>query len=189
MSEQNETKSFNAPARAFHWIAGILMIVATLLALYMMDMDDSPFKFELYGIHKSIGIIVLVLFLPRILWRLKSGHPGKIPTHKGWEKLASNIVSWSLYALMLGLPLSGWLMSSAGGYPISIFGLIDVPALVEKNKEIGGLAHSAHELMGDALQILILLHIAGTLKHVFVDKDLTLYRMLPLSIFKPKKPE
>ena len=190
MSDTNtEAKSFNKVAIVFHGVMGLLMITAIGLALVMTEMDNAPEKYELYGIHKSIGIIVLVLFLPRLLWRFKSGHPGKMPTHKTWEKHASNAASWALYILMFAMPLSGWIMSSAGGHGVSVFGLIDIPAIVEKNKELGGLFHDAHELMGKILQILIVLHVLGALKHLVIDKDLTLYRMVPLPFLKPKDPK
>lgn len=175
---------FSTLAIAFHWIIGLLILTAIALSYYWDELPRGPEKYEIYNLHKSIGILVLLFALPRLAYRLMHGRPPKFDHYKKWEVTLSSVVTWSLYGLMIAMPISGWLMSSGGGYAVPFFGLFEMPALIGKSKELGGIFHETHELCGNVIQILIVLHVGGTLKHYVMDKDNTLYRMLPISIFK-----
>ena len=177
---KNTENSYGSVAKGFHWIVGLLMIGLVIVGLIMDDFE-APFKFEVYGWHKALGIAVLALASLRLIWRFMNVQPKSMPTHKPWEKTLAHAAHWALYAAMFIMPLSGWAMSSAGGYPIDFFGLFEVPPLVEKNKELGGIFHEIHEIAGYALIGLIGLHAAGAIKHHVLDKDDTLRRMLPFS--------
>lgn len=177
-------RRFSALSIAFHWGVGLLIIAVIAISFYMESLPPSSYKYQVYNLHKSLGLLVLLLAVPRLIWRLSHGRPPKLPHYKTWEVWLSGTVTWAMYALMIAMPLSGWLMNSAAGFPLKAFGTVPVPLLMDNNKELAELFEEAHELMGDALKILILLHVAGVLKHLTIDKDNTLYRMLPLHVLK-----
>ncbi len=170
---------YNKTGKLLHWSIGLTIIGLLALGLFMEQMDYSDQKMQLYRIHKSFGIIVLTLMGVRVLWRIVSTSPASLKTHKIWEKVLSKIVHIILYVMAFSMPLSGWAMSSSYGYPVSVFGLIKLPALLPKNEVRGEILADLHELGGYALIALIVLHVAGALKHHFIDKDTTLKRMLP----------
>ena len=135
------------------------------------------------GLHKSTGILILVLTVGRLLWRLTHRPPPLADTVKGWEKGLAHAVHWSFYLLMFALPITGWLMTSAGArkYPIDFYGLFPIPFLpVAQDKSAANIYAERHELLGFIVAALILLHIAAALKHHLFDKDNTVLRMLPL---------
>ncbi len=179
-------KRYSIPAIAFHWIMAIAVGTVIGLALYMDGLENGTHKYQVYALHKSFGLLVLALVIPRIIWRFATPHPGKMPTHKRWERTLSSIVAWALYALMFAMPLSGLIMNGAAGYQVKFFDLFTIDPLVAKNADLAKSLKEAHEIMGDAIQILILLHVGGALKHLFIDRDNTLYRMAPLKWLRLK---
>lgn len=168
---------YNRIAIAFHWIVGLIMIGLLAVGLIMVDMP-KPDKYVFYGWHKAIGIIVLGLVVLRFIWRLVSPPPPLPAETPASQVLMAHIAHMALYALMFAMPLVGWMMSSAGGYPVKVFG-VEIPPLVEKNEELGDLAHELHEWGGWVLIALIVLHVGAALYHQFVQKDGILQRMLP----------
>ncbi len=177
MCVKNTKDKYGVMAKGFHWIIGLAMLCLLVVGIYMADLDKSPLKWELYDLHKATGIFVLALASLRVIWRFMNVQPESLPTHKIWEKALSKITHIVLYVTMLGMPLSGWVMSSAGEHPISFFGLFKVPPIVGKNEELGELAHEIHGILGYMLLVTIGLHLAGVAKHHFLDKDETLNRM------------
>jgi cytochrome b561 len=164
-------------ARTFHGVMAVLMIGLLGIGLYMEDLDPSPAKWQIYSLHKAFGITVLALVILRILWRALHTSPAALASQAAWERGLARVVHYLLYFGMVMMPISGYVMSSAGGHAISIFGLFDLPLLVEKNKDIGGLAKEIHEIAGFALIAAIALHFIGALKHHIIDRDATLTRM------------
>ncbi len=181
MCIKNTAERYGLVAQAFHWIMAVLMIGMLAFGLYLAEaeLERGPLMFKLYGLHKSIGVLILGLVLLRIVWRFMNVTPAALPTHKRWEVILSKAVHGFLYLGMIGLPLSGWVMSSAGGHPVEFFGLFELPAIVEKSKALGKEAHEAHEILGSVVIGLIVLHFAGALKHKIIDKDSTIMKMLP----------
>lgn len=177
---KNTPESYGCVAKALHWVIGLLVVVLLGVGLYMTDLERSPIKFQLYGMHKAFGAVVLGLMLFRLLWRVAiSPAPGPVPTHAAWERRLSRAVHYAFYVALIAMPLSGWALSSAAGYPVSMFGLFSLPDLVGKNESLAEAMGEAHEILGNVLIALIILHVAGALKHHIVDKDGTLRRMLP----------
>ncbi len=134
------------------------------------------------GFHKSTGILVIVLTLGRIAWRLTHKPPPLPATVKSWEKGMSHAVHWLLYALMLALPLTGWLMSSAGKrkYALDFYGIFPIPYLpVGQDQAAAGIYAERHEQLGWLALALLVLHLAGAAKHYFLDRDRTVERILP----------
>ena len=143
----------------------------------MVSMDFSPLKLQIYGLHKSFGMLVLLLAGARVVWRGISVFPKSLDTHKSWEKILSKFVHLLLYAAMIGMPLSGWIMSSAGDFPNIFFGLFEVPQITGKDEALFKLTRNIHGLFAFLLIGIIGLHMAGAFKHHFLDKDATLQRM------------
>ena len=174
------TQRYTGPAISAHWIIALLIIVAWPLGAYMHDLPLSPDKLKLYSYHKWIGITVLLLFVPRILWRITHRPPAALPM-PAWQHKIAEGTHHLLYLLMFLVPLSGWLMSSAKGFQTVYFGVLPLPDLLAKNPELGDLLKEVHEVLNWALFILVGLHIAGALKHHVIDRDSTLRRMLPFA--------
>ena len=139
----------------------------------------SPLKLELFVWHKSLGMLILALVLLRLSWR--AGHPAPpLPADTApWERMAARATHALLYALMIALPLTGWVISSAANVPFSVFWLLPLPAIVEPSKETEHLAADAHLVMVVALALLVGLHVAAALRHHFVKRNTVLARMLP----------
>jgi cytochrome b561 len=163
-------------ARALHWSIAVLVIANIALGLFH---DGLGNLFPAMPIHKAIGVTVLALTLVRIGWRLGHAPPPLPAAMPRWEKRAARTTHLAFYALLLVLPLSGWVMSSAGKYPLTWFWLFDIPKFaVTKGDAAVGLSRSAHEALGLAFAALAALHVAAALRHHFVLEDRVLRRML-----------
>ncbi len=176
MCFKNTETEYGLLSKGFHWVIALIIFALCLAGLAMTEMENSPDKFRLYGLHKSFGILVLILVALRLSWRFYSPPPNAPDHHAGWEKGLAKATHLFLYFAMFAIPLSGWIMSSAGGHPVSLFGL-ELPPLVEKDNPIGKTAHQMHTILGLGIIVLIALHAAGAFKHHFIDKDDTLFRM------------
>lgn len=168
-----------------HWLIAALVLVQILL-VSAADATEGPQAGEYMGLHKAIGLSILVLTLVRIGWRLAhpvTPLPGSTPT---WQRWAARIVHLLFYAILIGMPLGGWAASSAGGRDIDWFGLFNWPLLpLPLDRELAGTFMDMHEAGAKLLYVLIGLHILGALKHALTDGDNTLRRILP---FLPPKP-
>jgi cytochrome b561 len=158
-------------------MAGIILAIA-LLGFYMVTLPFSPDKLSLYGWHKSFGTLILFLLAIRVSIRLFGPKVENIKHHKPWEKRLSGLIHFLLYSLMALLPITGWLMSSAGDFAHSFFGLFNLPKLIGKDEVLFNQLRMAHELCVYLLFFCLFLHVLGALKHHIIDKDQTLIRML-----------
>ncbi|MBC7602484.1 MAG: cytochrome b [Ramlibacter sp.] len=162
----------------FHWIIAALVLVNLAIGLLHESLLDGV-KGAM-PLHLSIGITVLVLTLGRIAWRL-AHRPPPLPTGMtAWERIAAGLTHIAFYALLLVLPLTGWMLVSgkATSKPFGWFGLFDVSPL-PISKAASGVAHEAHGLLGYAMAALVVLHVAAAVRHHFVLRDGVLARMLP----------
>ena len=166
-------------AIALHWIIALLIFAAFPLGVYMHELPLSPDKLRLYSYHKWIGVSIFLLAVLRVTWRSTHRTPSLPATMPRWEKLAASTVHYLLYALILAVPLSGWLMSSAKGVQTVWFGVLPLPDLLAKDKELGDLLKEVHESLNFALLGLVLAHIGAALKHHFIERDGILARMIP----------
>ncbi len=171
--------AYTGTAKFLHWLSALLILGLLPLGFYMSDLKLSPEKLQLYSWHKWAGVTVFVLVLLRLLWRIGHRAPA-LPAHmKGLERLAAHLGHFALYALMLAIPLSGWLMSSAKGVQTVWFGVLPLPDLLAKDKELGQLLGEVHETLNFVLIAVLVAHIGAALKHHFFDRDDVLTRMLP----------
>lgn len=176
MQFKNTENSFGMIAIALHWLMAVLIIGLLALGLYMTDLPISHEKLKLYGWHKEYGFLALALVIIRLCWRLINITP--ILAIPLWEKLIARAVHWAFYIILFGMPLTGWLITSAAGLPVSFFGLFVIPNIISPNEEQRILFESIHEWLGYILIVLIVLHAGAALKHHFIDKDDILRRML-----------
>lgn len=163
---------------AVHWLTAGLMFGLIGLGWYMEDLADGPVKFQVYGLHKSIGVAVLLLGLFRLAWRQSQPTPPPLGTPGKMVRGLRSAVHGLLLAAVLVLPLSGWMMSSGAGYPVPFFGLFELPALVPEGSALGEAAHATHGPLAWLLIAAVALHVAAAVKHHRVDGDATLRRML-----------
>jgi cytochrome b561 len=177
-----ERSTYSRVAIAFHWSIGILMI-GNVLGGFLHDSFGDAAKGTIMGLHKATGILIIALTVGRLAWRLTHRPPPLAASVKAWEKGLAHAVHWTFYALMLALPMTGWLMVSYGSrkYPIDFYGLFQVPWLpVVQDKAAAGVLNERHEQLGILVAALIIVHIAAALKHHLIDRDNTIVRMLPL---------
>jgi cytochrome b561 len=170
---------YTRTAVTLHWLIALLILAAFPLGLYMHDLPLSPFKLRIYSYHKWIGITVLLLAIVRVTWRTTHRPPAMPATMKNWEKFAAESVHYLLYALIFAVPFSGWLMSSAMGFQTVWFGVLPLPDLVGKNKELADVLHEVHESLNYLMLGLVLAHMGAALKHHFIERDVVLIRMVP----------
>ena len=169
---------YGGTAQALHWAMFVLIAAAFGIGLWMSGLPVGPQRFRAVPWHKALGVAILALLLLRLLWRWRHPAPPLPATMPAWERRAAQASHGLLYLLMAAVPLSGWLMSSALGFPTLVFDF-RLPDLLERNRELGESLKSAHYFLNKALLALIALHIAAALKHAFYDRDTVLQRMLP----------
>ena len=169
---------YTRTAVVLHWLAAALVLSNFVLGPWMVELAISPQKLRLYGWHKWIGITVFLLAAARLAWRGR--HPPPPPVAMpDWQRRAAATSHALLYALMLLIPLSGWLYSSATGVQVVYLGLVPLPDLVPKDKVLAGALKATHATLNFLLAALVFLHAGAALKHHFVDRDGVLARMLP----------
>lgn len=169
-------EKYNRGARAFHWAIAIFIIINLAVGLLHEPLEKTV---NLIPLHKALGLTVLVLTLGRIGWRLAWTKPPLPGSVTPFERAAASATHFLLYVLMLAMPLTGWIFSSAGKFPLSFFGLFDWPKLpVTKENPIVGVSHEGHEVLGWVMLALVVLHVAAALRHQFVLRDGILRRML-----------
>ena len=170
---------YTATAKTLHWLIAVLLLGLLGLGFYMHDLPLSPEKLRLYSWHKWAGVTVFLLVIVRLAWRVTHqppALPSRMPRIQQW---AAHAVHIALYALMLAIPLSGWLMSSAKGFQTVWFGVLPLPDLVAKDQALGELLSTVHQVLNLVLIVVVIGHVGAALKHHFVDKDDILTRMLP----------
>jgi len=174
-------RRYGLGAIALHWIIAVLVAVNYGLAWSAEDLP-KPEAMQVIANHKAIGITILLLTVVRLVWRLVNPGPPLHESLKAWEAALAKVTHWLFYVALLAIPLAGWAMHSAGtgGMPVSIFGLFDFPALpFGKDRETAGMFGEMHEVLATLNLVLVALHLAGALKHIVIDRDGTMRRMLP----------
>ncbi len=169
---------WNPFAQLLHWLIALLIVGLGVVGLWMTGMQPSPDKINIYLLHKSFGITVLMLVGLRLVWRLATRHPPEMPG-PAWQRWTASAVHCALYVMMFVMPLSGWLFNSASNFPLRWFGLIRIPALWGADPAVKHWARGVHETGFWILAGLVGLHVAAALKHHYFDRDETLRRMLP----------
>lgn len=162
---------YSVPSRALHWLSAIIILALIVVGWYMTGLaKDDPARASIYGMHKAMGVLTVFLFIARIAWLRVAPAPELPAVFNEKEKRVTKGVQSLLYVLILLIPVSGYVMSTAAGHPVSFFGLFTLPALIGESKAIAGFAHEAHALLSYAALALVIVHMAGALKHRLLDK-------------------
>jgi cytochrome b561 len=167
---------YSTPAIALHWLLALMIIGALAFGLYMTSLPISPARLKLINYHKWAGMTILILSAARLLWRLTHAPPADVPMPE-WQRRLAHAVHLAMYALFFAVPLVGWAYSSAAGFPIVLFGVLPLPDWVSPNRELAEMIKPWHGWLAKGLGVLVILHVAGALKHHFVDKDGLIGRM------------
>lgn len=173
-------RAYGAAARTFHWMVAGAIAFQIPFGFYMTGLPLSPDKFESYALHKSIGISILAVSALRLAWRWIKPPPPLPASTPLWQAAAAKATHAGLYLGTFGLPITGWLHSSASNVPVILFGLLPLPALTSADKALAERFHLAHEVLGYALMSLLAAHIAAALYHHFAKRDQVLSSMLPI---------
>lgn len=182
---KNSEEKYGVIAKLFHWVMALLILGMLAMGLQMVSLPIGPDKLWVYGIHKSTGIIILFLAFLRLSWRQVNYQP-KIPEHKEFRPIIVKLMEFAaktthamIYLLMFAMPLSGWAMSNAYGFPVSVYGWFVLPNLVSADPELAKKLKTLHDTGALLLIGLLVAHIGAALFHHFILKDIVMKRMLP----------
>jgi cytochrome b561 len=175
---RNTQLRYGSIAILLHWLMAMLIFTMLGLGLYMTSLTFSLEKLKLYGWHKQLGILILMLVTLRIIWRLANINPGLPLEMPQWQKLAARGAHLAFYGFMVVMPITGWFISSAAGLPVSFFGLFVLPSLIPPDENLRALLSEIHKWLAYALIATICAHVAAALQHHFINKDDTLRKML-----------
>ncbi len=170
---------YTTTAKYLHWLMAVTIIGLFACGLYMSELPFSPFKLKLYSWHKWFGICILILFFVRLAWRLSHRPPALPAKMSVAEKRLAHLGHGLLYLLMFLIPLSGWLMSSAAGFQVILFGIVPIPNLLAKDQVLSEQLAQLHFGLNLFMAALVIGHALVALKHHFIDKDDVLTRILP----------
>jgi len=169
--------NYGTTAKIFHWLIVALLAVQYPIGWLMPDLHRNQQPGAPMTFHVSFGITILMLIVLRFAWRLT--HPvepaSSLPP---WQRLSSEVVHWLLYALVLGTTVTGWLFASFRGWSLTYFYLAPLPTLAE-NAAAGKAIDGLHQVMEWSLLVMIGIHVAAALAHVFFYRDKVMQRMLP----------
>jgi cytochrome b561 len=178
MTFRNTNQSWGSLTKALHWLIVILIINQWVIAERAEELKGLA-KLQALGWHKSFGMTILMLAIVRLVWRWMNPVPDLTAETKPWERVLARVSHFLLYALIFAMPLTGWMMSSARNFPVSWFKQFQFPDLVAPSDQTFQLMNDLHHLLFSVLVTVALLHVAGALKHHFIDRNDVLKRMLP----------
>jgi cytochrome b561 len=169
---------YGITAKVLHWLVVALLLVQYPLGWLMPDVHHGMKPGAGMIFHVSFGIVLLLLIVVRLAWRL--AHPvapeNSLPP---WQRVSSEAVHWLLYALVLATTITGWLFASFRGWSVSFFYLVPLPMLASENAAAGKVIDGWHQAMEWTLLVVIGIHVAAALAHIFVYRDRIMQRMLP----------
>ena len=163
---------------ALHWVLALMIVGSLGVGLYMTGLPFSPLRLQLYNWHKWAGVTILALSALRLLWRLTHRPPADAPMPR-WQRSAAHVAHGALYLLFFAVPLAGWAYSSAAGFPVVLFGVLPLPDFVGADRELSESLKPLHRMLAYTLAAVVVLHVAGALRHHFIDRDGLLLRMMP----------
>ncbi len=187
MPTQNTHSTYGSVTKTFHWLTALLIVVAFPLGILAGDApfatsDEIAQKAWLFSLHKTVGILAFFTAFGRILWAISQKKPALLNPDHRLEAFMAHLVHWLLYISMLMTPLSGWITHAAStGFAPVLLPFGDTLPFVPKSEALADLAAGAHYVFPKLLLITVVLHVAGALKHAFIDRDATLQRMLPFT--------
>ncbi len=182
MSPTNNVVAYSGGAKFFHWLIALLVIAMLTLGSTMHEFSDPTFRHQLFTVHKSLGLTILFLMVIRLLWRLISPPP-PLPTFiPKWQRCCANLVHGLLYVILIAMPLSGIIMSTAANHPPSFWGLfiVSFPG-ISLSPAIAHYFSDVHAILAWVIMGLLAIHILAALKH-YLEKNGVFERMWPFKI-------
>lgn len=173
----SDSLRYTTPAIALHWFMAWLVLAAYFIGLGMGELPIGPERIQMVGWHKWLGVTIAYLWVLRVFWRASHQPPAQPAGTPRWQIGISHLVHLLLYILLIAIPLTGWLMSSAKGFTTNYFGLFDLPNLLDKDKALAHTLKEVHGFLANSLMALVVLHIAAAIKHQVIDKDNLMARM------------
>ena len=171
-------ESYTRTAIAFHWLIALLIVCGFGLGWVMTDIPGfTPAKLRYFSWHKWIGVTVFALTVLRILWRATHGAPPLPRRMASWQRTAAHLTHLLLYVLMIAIPVSGYLYSSAANVPVVYLGLVPLPRLIAPDPVLKVVLKNIHITLNYTLLVLFVLHVAAALKHQWLDGHPELARM------------
>ncbi|MCB1828335.1 MAG: cytochrome b [Coxiellaceae bacterium] len=179
MSLRNSPNSYGSITKFFHW--GIALVVYCMIAVgYLQQtISNEATQDTVYNYHMLCGLTILLLMVMRGSWRLSNPRVPLPSTVPGWQQFIARAIHFLLYLSLFLMPLSGWVMATASGYPPKLFGMAMRMPGIHLNKALADQAESVHGFIAIVLLVLIGLHMLAAIKHHVIDKDNVLKRMLP----------
>jgi cytochrome b561 len=167
-------------SRLLHWLTAALVIVVIFFGIWIkyFEPHDEPFKLRLYNIHESIGVTIFVIVLIRLLNRWRHPPPPLPLDTPPLVRFAAHVSHAALYALLVIMPVLGFMATNAWGFPLTVFGVLPIPAPYGKNEEFAKLLSFLHWCGAIAFISLICAHLAGVIYHTFIRRDGLIRRML-----------
>ena len=170
---------YNAPAQFFHWLSVLAVLCGISLGFAMLNVAPGDLQNQMFDLHRSFGALILALTGVRLLWWLYAPPPPMIVDVPPWQERAARVTHAALYILLLAVPLVGWAGTSAFGARIPVFGLFELPMILEKNKPVADVLLPLHMTLAFTLCVVLVLHVGAALHHHVFRNDNTLRRMLP----------
>jgi cytochrome b561 len=176
---KNTRERWGGVSIGLHWtIAGLVLLVQVPAGITMVSVDPGTVQNAFYNIHKTTGIVIFLLALVRLGWRWSQPVPGYAPDMPAWQARAARTTHALLYIVLFAMPITGFLYTAMGGFPVPFFMVYDLAQLVPENKPVAEGFKLAHLTLQWVLYAVVLLHVAGALQHHLVRKDGVLRRML-----------
>jgi cytochrome b561 len=166
-------------SKLLHWLVAVCVLTTAPVAIAMVRVSPGPAQDALYNFHKSLGVLIFVLMILRLINRIVAGAPPPEPDIERWQKALSSAMHRLLYVLLFVMPIVGWIANSAYGAPTPFFGLFTLPKLVADNKDLATTLFTLHRWAGFLVILLVAMHIGGALFHYVARRDQVLHRMLP----------
>ena len=176
---RNTSERFGLVSKTLHWLTLVLLIAAFTLAISMVNMSFSPRKLEFYSWHKWVGVTIFLLAVLRIAWRLANPVPRQPESMPQWQRRLAALSHATLYAILIVMPVTGWIMSSALNLPVVYLGLVPIPSPFGVDRALGETMKVVHLSLAVALLVLVAIHVMAALYHHLVLRDDVLRRMLP----------
>lgn len=182
MTYGSRTDHYPATSKLLHWLVAACVLITAPVAIAMTRIGKGLTQDMLYNLHKSLGVLILTLMVLRLINRLAVGALAPEAEIEPWQKTVSSIVHTSLYALLLAMPVVGYIANSAYGTTTPFFGLFELPTIVAKDEELATQLFTLHRWAGWLVILLVLTHISAALYHYFIRRDAVLKRMLPRAV-------
>lgn len=178
MSLRNNAQSYGLIAVVVHWLVALAVLGLFGLGLWMTSLSYyDPWYRHGPALHKSVGVLLFAVMIFRLIWRWISPPPPAIAGHSALERGAAKLAHLLLYLLIFAVMISGYLISTADGRSIEVFGLFSIPASITSIPNQEDFAGAVHLYLAIGLIVLVVLHALGAIKHHIIDRDRTLMRM------------